>query len=104
MPKKNNLDKNITTVLVFTMITIFIWIGFDVYRILSKPSALMVAKEILEPVNPNFNQNSLEILRKRLTIDQKLLEQLPTPKELQNATAAAVIDYSTMSGKLKTKP
>lgn len=104
MTKKSNLDKNITTILVFTTITIFAWIGFDVYRILTKPSALMVSKEKLEPINPNFNQKTLDIIKNRKTIDQKLLEQLAITQKLKTATPTAVVDYSTISGKQKTKP
>ncbi len=48
---------------IYTTITVFLWIFFDVYRALKKPLVIDVDKKILEPLNPNLNKNSLEDIK-----------------------------------------
>lgn len=46
---------SLITILIFTLITTFSWIGFTVYRAIVTEPAPTVPKEVTEELNPNLN-------------------------------------------------
>jgi len=91
--RKNKLP-NIVTLAIFTTITIFAWIFFDVYRALTEKTDLNIASELLEEVNPSLNTEVLEFIENSnyLSIDEATefinqasseQAQPPTPTEVQ---------------------
>ena len=81
--------KNLLRIVVFTTITVFIWIAFDVYRNLSKSSIPQVLKEQLEPLNPNFNKEVLESLKKRKHITSEELNSVPEITQFETVEKTA---------------
>lgn len=77
MRKKKVLNKDILTLSILTTIAVFTWIGFDIYRIFHKPSPPEITKEQLRPLNPNFDKETLESLKKRKIISQEELDAVP---------------------------
>ena len=67
---------------IYTTITIFLWIFFDIYRALEKPPVLDIESKILEPVNPNLDMNLLEEIDKSLYFEKSSYE----PEDLLNET------------------
>ena len=90
MKIKKNSKKNVLRLVIFTTITIFSWIVFDIYRNISESSISQVLKEQLEPLNPNFNKEVLESLKKRKHITSKELDSIPeiTQFEIVEETAS----------------
>jgi len=85
--RKNKLP-NVVTVAIFTTITIFAWIFFDVYRILTEKAELNIPVEILEPVNPVLNLQVLDYIKSTSYLEkaesiqilnQNVVETAPTP-------------------------
>ncbi len=77
MKEKRLISKDLLNLLIITTITIFIWIGFDIYRALHGASKISVPKEKLTPVEQNFNKDVLESLKTRKYLDKKDLEAVP---------------------------
>jgi hypothetical protein len=69
--KQSRLSRNTVFVLILTILTIFVWIGVDVYKIVTKKEIPAVLKEQLEPLNTNLETKALEELstKKSYTIE-----------------------------------
>ena len=81
--------KNLLTLVVFTTITVFSWIAFDIYRSLSKSSIPQVLKEHLKPLNPSFNKEVLESLKKRKHIASEELNSVPEITQFETVEKTA---------------
>ncbi len=77
MKKKQKTNKELFNIAVLTVITVFTWIGFDVYRTLNKKSKVQVAKKQLETINSNFDKKTLESLKIRKVVSQQEMESTP---------------------------
>lgn len=51
-------------IIIATLITVLIWFGVDIYRSQNKVRVSPEIKQLLEPVNPNFDQNLINDLKK----------------------------------------
>lgn len=69
----------LVTVAIITTITIVIWVFFSVYRVLTKEPETSVPSEILAPINPTLNTNSLDSLETRIYFEEGEVVALPTP-------------------------
>jgi hypothetical protein len=69
--KQSRLSRNTVIALILTIITIFVWITVDVYKIMTKKEIPAVLKEQLEPLNTNLDTQTLETLstKKSYTIE-----------------------------------
>ena len=65
------------------MIAVFVWIGFDFYKGLTKSSIPVVLQEQLKPLDPDFDINALESLKKRRYIKEEELDETPEITELE---------------------
>lgn len=69
---------------IYTTITIFLWIFFDIYRALKKPPVLNIDNKILEPVNPNLDSNLLQKINESVYFNETLFEnQIPVITETE---------------------
>lgn len=57
-------------------LTIFTWIGLEVYNLLSKPTEINIPKDHLVPVKTSFDQKTIELLNQRLSINDQDLDQI----------------------------
>jgi predicted negative regulator of RcsB-dependent stress response len=64
MPKRH-LDRDIVMLLVFTLITLVSWVGFEVYRAFTKVQIPEVSAKYLVPLNPNLNTSVLTVLESK---------------------------------------
>lgn len=72
--RKNKLRKDILVLLILTTIVVLAWVGFEVYFKLSKPTSPEVPAEILRALDPSFDEEALEEIKKRRFITDKELE------------------------------
>lgn len=54
--------KQFLYLLIATLITVLIWLGMEVIRARSKTQISPEVEQLLEPVNPNFDQNLINDL------------------------------------------
>lgn len=69
MSSKKRKRPPIVNMLIMTVITIFIWIGFDVYRALTVKPAPEVSPAALSPLNPTLDSATLGELQNRVYLD-----------------------------------
>lgn len=63
--KKDKLP-GFVVLLILTAITSVFWIMFSVYRSFSKPTPTTVPPEILEPINPVLDTQTVETLKNKI--------------------------------------
>lgn len=61
MPRKH-IDRDIVMLLIFTLITLASWVGFEVYRVFTKTQIPEVSAKYLVPLNPVLNTQVLTVL------------------------------------------
>ena len=61
MPRKH-IDRDIVMLLVFTLITLVSWVGFEVYRAFTKVQIPEISAKYLIPLNPALNTQVLTAL------------------------------------------
>lgn len=60
----------IVSVAILTVITIFMWIALSVYRTLTAQPPLTVSPEILEPISPILDRETLVMLAERTYFEE----------------------------------
>jgi hypothetical protein len=58
--KKKYVSRDVLIVSVCTLITILVWIGFDVYRIFTQEEQPYVPADQLVPLNPKIDQEIID--------------------------------------------
>ncbi len=73
--KKEKLP-NLLIFAILTVITLVVWIGFEVYRLVNKSPQTNVPESILTPISPNLDQEVLSKIEKKIYINESELENL----------------------------
>lgn len=89
-------------VVVFTTVTVMLWIGFEVFRSLTAPAKVaQVTPEQLEPLQAEIDTATITQLKNRLRIEQQSLDGLEvsnvTIAPVTGATESATIEIPTQS-------
>lgn len=63
---KNQKAPNLVTIGILTVITVFFWIIFSVFRLLSTPTKVDVSAEVLAPLTPTLDSQILEGINEKL--------------------------------------
>ncbi|MDP2670877.1 MAG: hypothetical protein Q8P13_00185 [bacterium] len=56
------ISKNLTNILGLTLITLLVWVGFQVFQIFTTSSIPPATQKQLQPLNPNLDTALLEEL------------------------------------------
>lgn len=64
-------------VLVFTLVTVVFWIGFNIYQANTKTKISVDIQKHTQQLNPNINRTSLEELAKRTKYTAQELQEFP---------------------------
>lgn len=67
---------NLVNIAIFTLITILAWIGFGVFRQVTKEPEPEVNQEILEPLDPTLDTSTLNQLESRVYLSDPEVEAL----------------------------
>lgn len=81
--KKLRLNKDALIIAILTLITALAWVGFDVYRSLTKTKTPKVLKEQTAPLNPKLSLATLEKLGGRVSFSKEEVSEVAIefPKE-----------------------
>ncbi len=97
--KRFKTPKAVTT-LILTLITIFFWAGFEVYRSFTVKPSPTVPEVIINPINPVLDTNSLNSIKQRIFLDDNQIGNTaptasptlsPTPIPTSSPTATPTI-------------
>jgi hypothetical protein len=113
---KKQKKPNLVVLGILTLITILFWIGFSAYRSFTSEVPIKVPSEILEPISPTFDTETLSKVGNRLFfLEQELAEivltapspsptaspeptQLPEEQEEATESATNETNEATESG------
>jgi len=73
--KKNKLP-GIVTILILTLITAFMWISFNVYRAFTIQPETKVPEEILKPLSPTLDTDTLGKIGNRPLLDDSQIPEV----------------------------
>ena len=100
---RNKKTPALVNLAIYTTITIFLWIFFDIYRALRKPVVVDVDQKILEPVYPILDKNILEELKNSIYFDASFLikpEENVNPIENTEPAKIEEVPISSESGEI----
>ncbi|KKP47641.1 MAG: hypothetical protein UR39_C0003G0043 [Candidatus Woesebacteria bacterium GW2011_GWA1_33_30] len=63
---KNAKLPSLMILLILTTITVVFWISFTIYRVFTKESPVNVSNEIIAPINPNLDMDTLNEIERRV--------------------------------------
>lgn len=89
-------------ILIFSFITVLIWIGFSVYRANIKTKVSIDTQKHTEPLNPNINSLVFDELATRIKYSDEELESFTVYERIvdengvsQLVTAGSVVDFAS---------
>lgn len=88
------------TILIMTLITSVMWVGFGIYRAIKSKPAPTVSQQILQALTPSIDQNTAEKIRNKVYINEENISEptiaptstanaLPTPQATNSPTPVA---------------
>ena len=90
--RKKTLNRDFLILSVLSVITVFTWIGLEVYQILNKTEIPSVLQRQIEPLNPVIETNVIQGLKSRKSYSAEELVTAPLPvkeavgEEISSAT------------------
>ena len=80
--QKKYLSRDILILSILTVITVFTWIGLEVYEIMTKTEIPAVLKRQIEPLNPTIKKDIFQDLKSRRSFSTEELVVPPAPIEV----------------------
>ncbi len=80
---------SVVSFLILTLITVVMWVTFDVYRLYNKPVEVVVPEAISASLNPNLDQDAInQIVTKIFLDDSQIPDQVANPSTPTSKTFA----------------
>lgn len=61
---------SLVTITIMTTITVFIWIGYSVYKVLISPPDIDIPQEVLEPLSPALDVETLAEISEKVYFEE----------------------------------
>lgn len=86
---KKQKKPNLVVLGILTLITILLWVGFNAYRSFTSEVPVKVPSEILEPISPTLDTETLrKVGNKLFFLEQELAEIILTSSPSPSPTAS----------------
>lgn len=85
------------TTAVLTLITIFFWAGFEIYRSITAKAVPVVPPAIINPLDPNLDTNTLDNLSQRLFFNENQINNTQSTNQTPTPTASSPAVFLTPS-------
>ncbi|OGV89533.1 hypothetical protein A2Z41_01650 [Microgenomates group bacterium RBG_19FT_COMBO_39_10] len=102
--KDLKLGKNILIISIFTLLTVFAWIGFQVYSAYTKTTIPKIVKELIQPLNPRIEESIIKEIKEKYQVPSEelnVVSQSPTSPEAEKEEEATTGQTATQSGNLE---
>lgn len=76
---KYKFGKNILILSIMTLITVTVWVGYEVYRVYTQTTVPRIIKELIKPLNPNIDETTIEDIGEKYQIPEKELNIVTQP-------------------------
>ena len=90
--KKSRLGKEALTLSIMTVVTVVLWIAFDVYHAATKATKTKVTAEQLAPLDSRLNKETITNLKESLYFTEEEMNLESQPTEEPVATESSPID------------
>lgn len=89
MMKKFQLGKDILSLIVFTLITVLTWVGFEVWISATKSTIPKTTKEQMTALNPNISREVIESLKIKVSLPEEELNK----SNIDNSAASVGAEF-----------
>jgi hypothetical protein len=74
--KKKRKTPSFITIGILTLITVFFWIFFSIFRAFTVKPAIQVPEELLTPVNPTLDTNALNSIEEKFYLEDSQIPDI----------------------------
>jgi len=85
MDQEYKFGKNILVLSIMTLITVIVWVGYEVYSTYTQATVPRIIKELTKPLNPNIDEEAIEDIQEKYQI----------PEEELNVVTQSIIELET---------
>jgi len=61
---------NFIVILILTLVTIVVWVGFEAYNNLTNSEEIELSEEVIEPLTPTLDKEALDNVNQRLFFEE----------------------------------
>lgn len=79
MNQEFKFGKNMLVLSIMTLITVIVWVGYEVYSAYTKTTVPRIIKELIKPLSPNINETAIEEIKKKYQIPEGELDIVTQP-------------------------
>ena len=84
MTLKPKLGKDALILSATTLITVLVWIGFEIHQTATKSTISKLTQQQMAPLSPKINKKILQTLKDNFSFSQEELNTLPPVEEEEN--------------------
>jgi len=85
MDQEYKFGKNILLLSIMTLITVIVWVGYEVYSAYTQTTVPRVIKELIRPLSPSIDEATIEDIKGKYQI----------PEEELNIVTQPVVEWET---------
>jgi len=71
--------KNMLILSVMTLITVIVWVSYEVYRAYTQTTVPQIIKELMTPLNPTIDEAVMETIKEKYQIPEEELNIITQP-------------------------
>ena len=81
MMERKTQGQSLTRLLILTLITLFVWIGFSVYGIVSKKTLPELSESQIKPFNPQLDLKIIDQLKNKVSPGEEDFAKIPSARQ-----------------------
>lgn len=79
MNQEYKFGKNILVLSIMTLITVIVWVGYEVYHTYTQTTVPRIIKELIKPLSPSIDEAAIEDIKGKYQIPEEELNIITQP-------------------------
>lgn len=79
MDQEYKFGKNMLILSITTLITVIVWVGYEVYSAYSQATVPRIIRELIKPLNPTIDEAAIEDIKEKYQIPEEELNVVTQP-------------------------
>jgi len=79
MDQEYKFGKNILILSITTLITVVVWVGYEVYSAYTQTTVPKIIRELIKPLSPNIDEATIEDIQEKYQIPEEELNIITQP-------------------------
>lgn len=92
MDQEYKFGKNILVLSIMTLITVIVWVGYEVYSAYTQTTVPRIIKELTTPLNPRIDEEAIEDIEEKYQIPEEELNIATQPITIELETEEEEIE------------